>query len=112
MGAVKGTKPMRKIETLMNQAIQSNADWKLDNTMVVNVNGISKVYLFDNKIAEVGETFLTLYDGDHRTATTKSRLNAILRAHGNGEGIYQKRGQWFLSTTAGDVPFSSGVRLD
>jgi hypothetical protein len=112
MGAVKGTKPMRKIETLMNQAIQSNADWKLDNTAVVTVNRISKVYLFNNKIAEVGETFLTLYDGDHRTATTKSRLNAILRAHGNGEGIYQKRGQWFLSTTAGDVPFVSGVRLD
>jgi hypothetical protein len=102
---------MRKIETLMNKAIQSEKDWKLANTEVITVDNISTVYLYGNKIAEVGDTFVTLYDGNHRTATTKSRLNAILRAHGNGEGIYQKRCQWFLSTNAGDVPFVSGFTL-
>ncbi len=113
MGAVKGTKPMRKIESLMNKAIQSEKDWKSGNTEVQTHGNISKVYLHGNLIAEIGETFLTLYDGGGwRTSTTKSRLNAILCQHGNGEGIYQKNHQWFLSTTAGDVPFFSGVRLD
>lgn len=103
---------MRKIETLMNKAIQSEKNWKLANTEVITVDNISTVYLYGNKIAEVGDTFLTLYGGNHRTATTKSRLNAILRAHGNGEGIYQKRYQWFLSTNNGDVPFVSGFTLN
>jgi hypothetical protein len=30
--------------------------------------------------------------------TTKSRLNAILQVHGlPGEGVFQKKGQWFLN---------------
>jgi hypothetical protein len=102
---------MRKIETAMNQAIQSEKDWKLDNTEVATVDGISKVYLFGNLIAEIGETFITLYDGGFRSNTTKSRLNAILQKHGNGEGIYQKKGQWFVSLKDGDVPFFSGFYL-
>ena len=102
---------MRKIEALMNAAIQSEKDWTLDNTEVTTVNGISKVYLHRNLIAEIGETFITLYDGGFRSNTTKSRLNAILRKHGNGEGIYQKNFQWFVSLKDGDVPFFSGFHL-
>jgi hypothetical protein len=113
MGAVKGTKPMRKIEALMNKAIQSEKDWKSGNTEVQTHSDIIKVYLHGNLITEIDQTFLTLYDGGGwRSSTTKSRLNAILHNHGNGEGIYQKNHQWFVSTTAGDFPFFSGFRLD
>jgi hypothetical protein len=49
---------MRKIERLMNAAISESKDWKNANTEVVNVDGVSKVYLHDNLIAEVVLTAL------------------------------------------------------
>jgi hypothetical protein len=108
----RGIHPMRKIETQMNQAIQSEIDWKKDNTQVISIEGVSLVYLYNNLIAMVGDTWLELFDAGHQTKTTKSRLNAILFAHGNGERIYQKDYQWFLSTTDGDVEFNGTARLD
>lgn len=103
---------MRKIETQMNQAIQNEIDWQKDNTKVVNEEGVSLVYLYNNLIAMVGDTWLELFDAGYQTATTKSRLNAILSAHGNGERIYQKDYQWFLSTSNGDIEFNDNIRLD
>ena len=101
---------MRKIETAMNAAITSEQDWKKDNTKVVYEEGVSLVYLYDNLIAMVGDTWLELFDAGYQTNTTKSRLNAILSAHGNGERIYQKNHQWFLSPS--DVEFNGNIRLD
>jgi hypothetical protein len=108
----EGFHPMRKIETQMNQAIQNEIDWQKDNTKVVYEEGVSLVYLYNNLIAMVGDTWLELFDAGYQTSTTKSRLNAILSAHGNGERIYQKNHQWFLSTTDGDIEFDGNVRLD
>ena len=106
---------MRKIETLMNQAIQEEKDWKLDNTEVTYYSGhdISRVYLHNNLIAEIGPTYVQLFDGGWQTPTTKSRLNAILSAHGaDGEYIFQKKGQWFLNFQGTPIPFFSGMRLN
>jgi hypothetical protein len=102
---------MRKIESQMNQAISASKDWRSANTEVSNENGVSIVKLHGNKIAEVGDDFITLYDGGWQSTTTKSRLNAILRVHGTGEGVYQKNRVWYLSTAEGDVEFESGVVL-
>lgn len=103
---------MRVIEAQMNQAIQNEKDWKKDNTQVVNIEGVSFVYLYNNLIAMVGDTWLELFDAGHQTNTTKSRLNAILSKHGNGERIYQKNYQWYLSTKHGDVKFTGSAKLD
>jgi len=105
---------MRKIERLMNAAITAGKDWRLDNTMVTTVNGVSHVFLHNNKIAEVGDNFIVLMDGGFQSNTTKSRLNAILRAHGIGdEGIFQKNFQWFFNSSQfGTIPFFSGMRLN
>ena len=106
---------MRKIETLMNEAINKSVDWKLDNTEVSYYSGhdISRVYLHNNLIAEIGPTYVQLFDGGWQTPTTKSRLNAILKAHGvDGEYIFQKKGQWFLNYEGGPIPFFSGMRLN
>jgi hypothetical protein len=102
---------MRIIEKQMNNAISKEIDWKKDNTQVVNIEGVSFVYLFNNLIAMVGDTWLELFDGGHKSATTKSRLNAILNEHGNSEYIYQKNFNWFVSTKYGDVPFNDGIKL-
>jgi len=107
---------MRKIESQMNSAISKSVDWKCDNTEVRNIGGVSFVYLHGHKIAEVGDRFVRLYDGGYQSATTKSRLNAILHEHGiAGEGVFQKAHQWFLRSKFGEdfsvIPFFSGMRL-
>ena len=106
---------MRKIERLMNAAISNSQDWKLDNTSVEYFSGmdISRVYLHGNLIAEVGPTYIQLFDGGWQSVTTKSRLNAILSEHGiPGEGVFQKNYQWFFqSKDYGTIPFFSGMRI-
>jgi hypothetical protein len=103
---------MRKLEVQMNNAILNSKDWKKDNTEVINIEGVSFVYLYSNLIAMVADTWLELFDAGYQTTTTKSRLNAILSAHGNGEYVYQKNFNWFVSTSNGEVPFNNGIRLN
>ena len=95
---------MRKIERLMNAAITASKDFKLDNTEVISCSDVSDVYLHGNLIARIGETWLELFDGGWRTATTKSRLNAILREHGiAGEGVFQRNWNWFVHKFVGQA---------
>ena len=105
---------MRKIEQQMNTAIADQKDWQSANTRVENLDGVSYVYLHGHKIAEVGDNFIVLYDGDHQTATTKSRLNAVLSENGlPGERVYQKDYVWNVRLSDGtSIPFFSGMRLN
>lgn len=98
----------------MNAAISAGKDWKSANTAVINNDDIAMVFLHGNKIAEVGENFIRLFDGGWQSNTTKSRLNAILAAHGiDGERVFQKQFNWFLSiANGGAIPFFSGMRLN
>ena len=98
----------------MNTAITREVDWKKDNTEVRNIDGVSYVYLYGHKIAEIGDTWMRLFDGGHQTATTKSRLNAIISECGiKGEGIFQKNYDWKYRMADGTVvPFFSGMRLN
>lgn len=107
---------MRKIERQMNAAITAKVDWKCDNTEVHFCDGVSFVFLHGNKIAEVGDNFIRLFDGGFQSNTTKSRLNAILQVHGlPGECVFQKNWTWFLRSKWGTefsvIPFFSSMRL-
>lgn len=107
---------MRLIERQMNAAIREQRDWQKANTMVTTVNGVSHVFLHGNKIAEVGDTFIRLFDGGWQSNTTKSRLNAILAEHGEtGDHVFQKKFQWFITMNTAQglttVPFWSSMRL-
>tara|TARA_B100002019_G_C21260853_1_gene596607 strand:- start:1455 stop:1787 length:333 start_codon:yes stop_codon:yes gene_type:complete len=109
---------MRKIEQQMNAAISNNKNWQSGNTSVHfnEEENLSIVRLHGNKIAEVGDTFIRLFDGGWQTTTTKSRLNAILTEHGEqGDRVFQKNFQWMITmnTVAGTVtvPFFSSMRL-
>jgi hypothetical protein len=109
---------MRKIEQQMNNAIQNNLNWQSGNTTVhfEEESGVSIVRLYGNKIAEVGDTFIRLFDGGFQSVTTKSRLNAILAEHGDdGDYVFQKNSDWFvnINTVQGitTVPFFSSMRL-
>lgn len=104
---------MRKIERLMNAAITAGKDFRSANTNVVMADGIAVVLLHGNKIAEVGDNFVRLFDGGWQSNTTKSRLNAILSEHGlPGERVFQRKFEWFVSQEGGAIPFFSGMRLN
>ena len=107
---------LRKIEQQMNTAISESKDWKSANTQVVIEDGISTVFLHNNKIAEIGEGFIKLFDGGWQSNTTKSRLNAILSEHGfGGERVFQQNFEWFVRLWNGTdfvtTEFRSGMRL-
>ena len=107
---------MRKIETQMNAAIRDSKDWKSTYTMVSNADGVSFVFLHGNCIAQIGDTFVRLFDGGWQSNTTKSRLNAILDAHGErGDGVFQKNFKWFVTMNTAQglttVPFFSSMKL-
>lgn len=107
---------MRKIERQMNAAITSGNDWQSGNTMVTHQDGVAFVFLHGNNIAQVGDTFIRLFDGGWQSNTTKSRLNAILAEHGEpGDCVFQKKFEWFvrMNTAQGltTIPFFSSMRL-
>jgi hypothetical protein len=104
---------MRKIETQIITAIQNNQDLKIANSEVISCTNVSDVYLHGNLIARIGETWMELFDCGYQTATTKSRLNALLSAFGmEGEYIFQKNNQWFLNYQGAPIPFFNGMRLN
>ena len=97
---------MRKIEQQMCAAVQKNIDWQSANTSVHfdPETGVSVVRLHGNKIAEVSDTDMTIFDGGWQTTTTKSRLNALCQEFCiAGEGVFQKNYKWFVRKFAGAV---------
>ena len=104
---------MRKIETLMNKAIENGNDWSLDNTQVRTVDDVAHVYLHGNLISKIGEGWIQLFDGGWQSKTTKSRLNAILLENGlPGECVFQRNHQWFVNYNGSPIPFFSGMRMN
>lgn len=102
----------------MNNAISNNKNWQSANTSVTfdEETNLSTVFLHGNKIAEVGDAFIRLFDGGWQTNTTKSRLNAILSEHGEmGDRVFQSNFDWFVSMNTAQgistVPFFSSMRL-
>ncbi len=95
---------MRKIEQQMCDAIQNNKDWKLKNTQVITIEGVSFVYLHGNQIATIDDDSMTIYDGGWQSTTTKSRLNALCDEFCvTGEGVFQKNYKWFVRKFTGQL---------
>ena len=91
---------MRKIERQMIDAVKSNANWQSANTSVSynEENDVSIVRLHGNKIAEIGDNFVQVFDGGWQTVTTKSRLNVIINEFCNAltDGVFQKDFNWYI----------------
>ena len=109
---------MRKIEAAMVMAVKAAIEgngkryWRNGNTdvelkhcpdlgqvVVVRLHG-NEIAEFDVSLAGVRECRgLRITDAGWQTATTKSRLNALLRCFYGGMDICQVKGQWRLNTT-------------
>jgi len=102
---------MRKIEKQMYAAIRDSKCWKSGNTEVsTDSDGVSRVYLHGNKIAEIGDDYMTIFDGGWQSNTTKSRLNAIINAFCNAatDGVFQRNFKWFVSDNGVEKDFENG----
>ena len=92
---------MRKIERQMCDAVQGNRNWKGANTEVTIdlETKVSSVYLHGNLIATVSDNDMTIFDGDCKSMTTKSRLNALCDAFCcPGECVFQKDFAWYVKS--------------
>jgi hypothetical protein len=71
---------MRVIEKKMLTAIHDGKNVNLGNTRIVSAGDYRRVYLFNNLISEIdiSNGYVTVYTM-YKSATTKSRLNSILR---------------------------------
>ena len=90
----------------MCAAIHSNIDWQNANTSVHfdPETGVSVVRLHGNKIAEVSDNDMTIFDGGYQSTTTKSRLNALCDEFCvAGEGVFQKNFQWYVRLFVGAI---------
>jgi hypothetical protein len=106
---------MRLIEKAMINAIKEKKDWKGGNTRV-DVQSYPgddfttiRVIFHRTAIATIedyGKTGrIVLDNGGYTTATTKSRINAILQGLNLPHGIYQKNFNWYLTGPEGTVKF-------
>ena len=103
---------MRKIESQMCAAVQSNKNWKSGNTEVTidKETNTSSVYLHGNLIATVTDNDMTIYDGGWQSVTTKSRLNALCDEFCiAGEGVFQKDFKWFVRKFVGQSSITGKV---
>ena len=103
---------MRKIEEQMCNAVHHNIDWHNANTSVTynEENDVSIVRLHGNKIAEIGDDYLQIFDGGYQTMTTKSRLNALIDRFCNAvtDGVFQKDYVWYVRDNNVTKEFTSG----
>ena len=96
---------MRKIESQMVAAINSNKNWKSGNTEVrTDDANISRVFLHGNHIATIDDDSMMIMDGGWQSNTTKSRLNALCDAFCvAGEGVFQKDFTWYVRHFVGKI---------
>ena len=101
---------MRKIESQMNAAINAGKNWSSGNTTVTTCGDVSTVHLHGNKIAEVTDNWMRIFDGGWQSNTTKSRLNALINEFCNGmtDGVFQRDFAWYIMDNNQTVPFESG----
>ena len=100
----------------MNTAIRSRKDFRSGNTEVnaftCGATGRlgSIVKLHGNKIAEIYNNSVVLFDGGWQTVTTKSRLNALIDRFCNAQtdGVFQKNYQWFVRDNGQTLSFANG----
>lgn len=101
---------MNTVEEKMCNSILSGVNFANGNTTVSHENGVSNVYLHGNNIVRVTEKSVLFNDCGWQTRTTKSRINAVLRAFTKSE-VASNGGRWMLTTRDGNITRSNIIPL-
>ena len=99
----------------MCAAIHNNQNWSNANTTVHfnEEENVSVVRLHGNKIAEIDDNSMTIFDGGYQSVTTKSRLNALCDEFCvTGEGVFQKDFVWYVRKFVGQAGQSKVYNVD
>ena len=89
---------MRKITKESIKAFYNREPFKKSNTIVENVEGITKLKLHNNTIAKLDENNeLFITTADWNTRTTRERLNGL-----SGVRLGTKKGQLYLNNIPWD----------
>ena len=84
---------MRKITKESIQAFYNREPFKKSNTVVENVEGVTKLKLYNNTIAKLDENDeLFITTADWNTRTTRERLNGL-----SGVRLGTSKGQLYLN---------------
>lgn len=89
------------------------ASYKTD--IVTDSIGNSFVTYHSTIIVAFNATDITLCHGGHVSVTTKRKMNQVSNQFDLGVHVYQKAGQWFISTKAGDFAwphYTNTVAID
>lgn len=62
--------------------------------------------------ADLQAMAVTLDSGGWRTATTKRRMNQAATQFGLGFSVFQRWGNWFVTTCLGELEFHDGMIID
>ena len=92
--AALGSKDSKKLE---NNTVLVRLD---ENRIVVQLHQTNVV-----TYCRYGD--IVLNSGGYRSATTKDRINGYAPC----AGLFQKGGEWFLSTVDGPKPFTDGIKV-
>ncbi len=105
----------RKIDMETVESIKNHENKIIGtNTSIYHYAGISTVYLYDKKIANVmfNVKKVAIFRNGEMSKTTKIRLNRILM-HFCGARLFQKAGSWYIDYGCKDmIPFVEGMEID
>ena len=90
----------RVIESNLIRAVHGKAtNWKKANTSIsVTIDGVTRVYLHGNLIAEFSDDTIAVSLAGWDTRTTRSRLRCLLAELGGfGSSCWSDRGRTFVS---------------
>lgn len=81
-------------------------------TTIDNYNGIITVYYHSTPVVTIYPGSVVLNSGGWRTATTKTRMNQAANQFALGFTVTQVKGDWFVDTLDGRIPFTDGMQFE
>jgi hypothetical protein len=80
------------------------------NTKVTrDEDGYVTVRLYDTDIVRFNDDEIILNSGRWHTITTKQRMNDASSTFDLEYSVWNKKGNWMVSTPAGEVPYEDGM---
>ena len=76
--------------------------------VILPCGGVSVTY-HQTEVVRIEKGVITLNSGGWRTSTTKHRINQYTP---DDIGVYQKGGEWFVTTPKGEFPFHDGWKYN
>lgn len=90
-----------------------NSTRKQSNIQVIQEGETKCVKLHNTVVFGLNRSGMTLNSGGWRTSTTKIAINRAISQTISGYGVFQKKGQWFVSCPDNVVlPFVDGMSIN